>query len=160
MRRLVPYPLLALALFAMWTLLTGFSPGHILLGALVALIVSRSMLSLKPEPPRVRVGWAMLRLAGIVLVDIVRSNIAVGKIILFNPPHRHSDFIELPTELRSPYALAVLALIITATPGSLWVQHDANRHVILIHILDLVDEAEWVRQIRQRYERLLMEIFE
>src|SRR5690606_37422923 len=77
MRRLVPYPLLALALFAMWTLLTGFSPGHILLGALVALIVSRSMLSLKPEPPRVRVGWAMVRLAGIVLVDIVRSNIAV-----------------------------------------------------------------------------------
>lgn len=160
MKRLVPFPLLSLALFAMWILLTGFSPGHILVGALVALVVSRSMLSLKPEPPRVRVGWAMVRLAGIVLVDIVRSNIAVAKIIMFRSADRHSDFIELPTDLRSPYALALLALIITATPGSLWVQHDANRHVILIHILDLVDEAEWVRLIRQRYELLLMEIFE
>src|SRR3546814_7837726 len=84
------------------------------------------MLSLKVEPPRVRVGWAMVRLAAIVLADIVRSNIAVAKVILFNPPERHSDFIELPTELRSPYALAMLALIITATPGSLWVQHDAS----------------------------------
>ncbi|SCW74552.1 multicomponent K+:H+ antiporter subunit E [Sphingobium faniae] len=160
MKRLVPFPLLALALFAMWILLTGFSPGHVLLGALVALIVSRTMLSLRPEPPRVRIGWAMVRLAGLVLADIVRSNMAVAKIILSNPPDRHAGFIELPTDLRSPYALAVLALIITATPGSLWVQHDANRHVILIHVLDLVDETEWVTQIRERYERLLMEIFE
>src|SRR3546814_13423661 len=104
----------------MWILLTGFSPGHVLLGALVALIVSRSMLSLKVEPPRVRVGWAMVRLAAIVLADIVRSNIAVAKVILFNPPERHSDFIDLPTDLRSPYALAMLAPIITAPPGSLW----------------------------------------
>ena len=160
MKRLVPFPLLALALLAMWILLTGFSPGHVLLGALVALIVSRTMLSLKVKPPRVRVGWAMVRLAAIVLADIVRSNIAVARVILSNPPNRHSDFIEMPTELRSPYALATLAVILTATPGSLWVQHDANRHVILIHILDLVDEAEWTGQIRERYERLLMEIFE
>src|SRR3546814_1340315 len=115
------------------------------------------MLSLQVEPPRVRIGWAVVRLSGIVLADIVHSNIAVAKIILVNPPDRHSDFIELPTQLRSPYALAVLALIITATPGSLWVQHDANRHVILIHVLDLVDEAEWTGLIRDRYERLLME---
>lgn len=160
MRRLVPFPLLTLALLAMWILLTGFSPGHVLLGALVALIVSRTMMSLRVEPPRVRVGWAMVELAGVVMADIVRSNIAVAKIILLNPPARHSDFIELPTELRSPYALAMLAVIITATPGSLWVQHDANRHVILIHVLDLVDEAEWIGLIRERYERLLMEIFE
>lgn len=160
MKRLVPFPLLTLGLLGMWILLTGFSPGHVLLGAVVALVASRSMLALKAEPPRVRIGRAMLKLAGIVLADIVRSNIAVARIILFNPPDRHSDFIEMPTDLRSPYALATLALIITATPGSLWVQHDANRHVILIHILDFVDEAAWIKLIRERYERLLMEIFE
>lgn len=160
MTRLVPFPLLSLALLAMWVLLTGFSPGHVLLGAVIALVVSRTMLSIKPEPPRIRIGWAVVRLAGIVAGDIVRSNIAVARIVLFRRPERHSDFIELPTDLRSPYALALLAIIITATPGSLWVQHDAHRHVILIHVLDLVDEEEWVRLIRQRYERLLMEIFE
>src|SRR3546814_8083755 len=73
-KRLVPYPLLALSLFAMWILLTGFSPGHVLLGALVALIVSRSMLSLKVEPPRVRVGWEMVRLAAILDRKRTRMN--------------------------------------------------------------------------------------
>lgn len=160
MRRLVPFPLLSLALLAMWVLLTGFSPGHVLLGAIIALLVSRTMLSLDPEQPRARIGWAAVRLAGIVAGDIVRSNIAVARIVLFRGPDRHSDFIELPTDLRSTYALALLAIIITATPGSLWVQHDAYRHVILIHVLDLVDEEEWIRLIKHRYERLLMEIFE
>lgn len=160
MKRLVPFPLLALALLAMWILLTGFSPGHMLLGTVVALLLSRTMLSLRPEEPRIRFGPAMLKLTGLVLADILRSNIAVARIVLFRPAGRKSGFIHLPVELRSSYALATLAIIITATPGTLWVQHDAARQIILIHVLDLVDEDAWITLIKERYERLLMEIFE
>lgn len=158
--RIIPFPLLTLSLLAMWVLLTGFSPGHVIFGAVIAVMVSRTMLSLRPERPTLRVGRAGARLVFIVVIDIVRSNIAVAKIILLRPQERRSGFIELPTALRSPDALAMLAVIITATPGSLWVQHDAHRHVILIHVLDLVDEDQWARQIRDRYESLLLEIFE
>ena len=160
MRRFFPFPRLAVALFGMWILLTGFSPGHILLGAFIAIMVSRVMLPLAPEPPRIRFGRAMFKLSGIVLADIVRSNIAVARIVLFQPPERKSGFIRLPIELSSPYALAVLAVIITATPGTLWLQHEAHNKVVLIHVLDLVDEDEWINLIKNRYETLLMEIFE
>jgi multicomponent K+:H+ antiporter subunit E len=40
------------------------------------------------------------------------------------------------------------------------VQHDAHRHIILIHVLDLVDEEQWIELIQTRYEGLLLEIFE
>ncbi len=160
MRRLLPYPFLTLALFLMWVLLTGFSPGHILLGGLVAVLVSRAMLALKPEDTGFKSSLAVFRLAGLVSADIVRSNIAVARIVLFRRAERKSGFLHLPIDLRNPHALAVLAIIITATPGTLWVQHDAHRHDILIHVLDLVDEEEWIRLIKDRYERLLMEIFE
>ena len=160
MRRLVPYPLLALALLAMWVLLTGFSPGHVLLGGLIALLISRTMLSVRPEKPRIRLGRAIVELAVIVTADIIRSNIAVGRIILFRTPQRKSGFIHLPIDLTSPYALTVLAIIITATPGTLWVQHDPDRRMILIHVLDLIDEEAWITLTKHRYERLLMEIFE
>lgn len=160
MRRLLPYPFLTLALFLMWVLLTGFSPGHVLLGGLVAALVSRAMLALKPEDTGFKSSLAVFRLAGLVSADIVRSNIAVARIVLFRRAERKSGFLHLPIDLRNPHALAVLAIIITATPGTLWVQHDAHRHDILIHVLDLVDEEEWIRLIKDRYERLLMEIFE
>ena len=127
---------------------------------LVAVLVSRAMLALKPEDTGFKSSLAVFRLAGLVSADIVRSNIAVARIVLFRRAERKSGFLHLPIDLRNPHALAVLAIIITATPGTLWVQHDAHRHDILIHVLDLVDEEEWIRLIKDRYERLLMEIFE
>ncbi|MGL3819702.1 Na+/H+ antiporter subunit E [Sphingopyxis sp. R3-92] len=160
MRRLVPFPFLTLCLFVMWILLTGFSPGHVLLGGLVAVLVSRAMLALQPEDTGFKPSLAVLRLVGLVSVDIVRSNIAVARIVMFPRGERKSGFLHLPVDLRNPHALAALAVIITATPGTLWVQHDAGRHVILIHVLDLVDEEQWIQLIKDRYERLLMEIFE
>jgi multicomponent K+:H+ antiporter subunit E len=31
---------------------------------------------------------------------------------------------------------------------------------LTIHVLDLIDEREWIRTIKNRYERRLLEIFE
>lgn len=161
MSRRFPLPLLIPALLLMWLLLSeSASPGQMLLGLAVALLAARIFTVLDVERPRVRFGGAMLRLAGIVLVDIVRSNVAVTRIIA---GHRRdegiSGFLRVPIDMRNPYGLAVLAVIVTATPGTLWVQYDSTRGSLLLHVLDLVDEDQWIRLIKQRYERLLMEIF-
>jgi multicomponent K+:H+ antiporter subunit E len=68
--------------------------------------------------------------------------------------------VEIPLDMRAPYGLASLACIITSTPGTLWVNFDAQRGVLTIHVLDLVDDEEWIRTIKDRYERHLLEIFE
>ena len=68
--------------------------------------------------------------------------------------------VALRLELRNEHALAVLALIITATPGTAWVQFDRATGLLVIHVFDLVDEDEWVRLLKTRYEALLMAIFE
>ena len=48
----------------------------------------------------------------------------------------------------------------TSTPGTIWLNYDAAKGTLLLHVLDLVDETVWIRTIKGRYERLLMEIFE
>ncbi|CUU20945.1 Na H antiporter subunit E CDS [Bradyrhizobium sp.] len=68
--------------------------------------------------------------------------------------------MNVPLDMRNPYGLALLACIITSSPGTLWVNFDAQKGLLMIHVLDLVDEAEWIRTIKQRYERHLLEIFE
>ena len=62
--------------------------------------------------------------------------------------------------MRNPYGLAALACIITATPGTIWVEYESAHNSLLIHVLDLIDEEEWIRIIKQRYESHLMEILE
>ena len=161
MTRWLAFPLLTLCLLAMWLLLVqSVAPGSILMGVLVALVATRLFTVLRPEPVKYRLTSAVVRLAGIVLYDIIRSNIAVARIILTGRTDRGmSGFIRIPIDLRSRHGLALLAVIITATPGTLWVQFDSARGSLLIHVLDLVDEEQWIALIKNRYEKLLMEIF-
>jgi multicomponent K+:H+ antiporter subunit E len=159
---LLPYPLLAAALLALWLLLNqSVSPGHIVLGSVIAVLTSWVMAALRPDKPRIRRPGAALRLTGMVLVDILRSNLAVGRIILRSrKPGVNAGFMTVPLDMRSPQGLAVLSVIITSTPGTIWLNYDAAKGTLLLHVLDLVDETVWIRTIKGRYERLLMEIFE
>ena len=161
MSRLVPYPLLAAALYTMWLLLNGFTPGHAVLGLVVALGATLAMAALQPAKPRVRSWAAVVRLVAIVLVDITRSNLAVARIVLRGHDRRTTaGFVQIPLTLRDRTGLAVLACVVTATPGTAWIAHDTRSGVLLLHVLDLVDEQDWIRLITGRYERLLKEIFE
>ena len=160
-RRWIPYPALAVALFVMWLLLAqSVSPAQILLGAAVACAATWAMAALQPRSSSVRNWKAIAKLAAFVAADILRSNLAVARIVLTRRADRTSSFIQLPLELRNEHALAVLALIVTATPGTAWVQFDRIRGILLIHVFDLVDEDEWIHLLKTRYEALLMVIFE
>jgi multicomponent K+:H+ antiporter subunit E len=162
MTRWLPYPLLALMLLAMWLLLNqSLSPGQFVLGAAVAIFASRAMAALQPPKARIRAIWPIPRLAAVVLADIIRSNIAVAGIVLLPGQRRRvSGFVRVPLTMRNPYGLSILACIITATPGTIWVEYDGRANRLLVHVLDLIDEEEWIQLIKRRYERLLMEIFE
>lgn len=162
MSRILPHPLLFLALLAMWLLLNqSASAGQIVLGAVVAYVASWTLSVFGRERIRLKRPAAMVQLAFRVLIDIFRSNLAVGRIILAGAPRKgQSGFMTLPLQLRDHNGLALLAIILTATPGTLWMNYDAAKGELLLHVLDLVDESHWVNLIKNRYERLLMEIFE
>ena len=96
------------------------------------------------------------------MVDIVRSNVAVARLIVAGRRRRPQPGLRrdrpraAATRRRSPS----LAVIVTSTPGTAWVDYDAARGRLLLHVLDLVDEEEWRDTVNNRYGRLLKEIFE
>lgn len=161
MSRIVPHPILSLAVVLMWLLLNRVSPGHLVLGIAVALTAGRAMAALEPTRPHVRRWNLVVRLFLRVMLDIVRSNIAVARqILLMDVVNRHPGFVEIDLEIRDPTALAALAIIVTTTPGTAWVDYDAARGRLLLHVFDLVDPDEWRDTVNNRYGRLLKEIFE
>jgi multicomponent K+:H+ antiporter subunit E len=161
MMALVPHPCLSAFLLALWLLLNqSLSLGHLLLGSVIGVAGGLSISTLEMPKARLRKPFAIVRLAFVVLLDIARSNIAVARIILAPTPPAKSGFVTIPLELRNHYGLATLACIITSTPGTVWVSFDSAKGLLLIHVLDLIDEATWIELIKIRYERALMEIFE
>ena len=162
MARWLPFPLMSAGLLVLWLLLNQtLSVGHVLLGSIAAIGGGWSLTLLKLPKARMRRPSAMFRLSALVLADIVRSNIAVARIVLgFGVRERKSGFVDIQLDLRDAYGLVALACIITSTPGTLWVNFNPTSGTLKIHVLDLVDESEWTRTIKDRYERMLLEVFE
>ena len=158
---MLPYPVLTLALIVFWVLLNGFTLGHLILGTLVAVFASWAMTALRPDVPKVRKWHLLFVLLGIVIVDIVKSNIAVAKVILFGRSRGHtSEFVLMPIELEDRTALSLFAIIVTSTPGSAWLEYDSRDKTVLLHVFDVEDKDAWADQVKNRYEKILLEVFQ
>lgn len=162
MMRWLPHPRLSVVLLLLWLLLNQtLAAAHVLLGLVLAVGVPLALKVFLPDDAGPRRPVASLTLLRVVLVDIFRSNITVARLIFYRRQRKAtSAFMQIPLELRNPNGLTLLACIVTSTPGTLWVDYDPGSRLLLLHVLDLVDEEDWMRLIKHRYERLLLEIFE
>lgn len=161
MKRSPLVPLLPVVLLIVWLLLNdSLAPGQILLGSVFALLVTAAVRQLRPLPAWPRRLHIAIGLCWHVFLDIVRSNIGVGHVILGATRRQPTvGFVEIPLDLRDPHGLAMLSIIVTGTPGTVWSGLDPATNVLTLHVLDLQDEEAWVRTIKHRYERPLLEIF-
>ena len=150
-------------LLALWLVLNeSLAPGHWILGAAIAWVAAAALSRLEDGRRRgPRRPITALRLLARVAIDVVRSNFAVARVVLgLRSRGRVAGFLPIPLALRDPAGLAVLACIVTATPGTSWVRYERDEGVLTLHVLDLADPGEMARSIKERYEKPLMEIFE
>ena len=164
MKRWLPSPPLSFALFVVWLLLNqSLHAATVLMAVLLAVVVPLLTRGLRPATVRMRRPAVALRLTGCVLLDMVRSAVALTRLLLTRrSEYIASRFIHVPLDLRDPNALAVLAIIVCLTPGTSWGELAFDRSTLLLHAFDVIedDEAAFIALIKQRYERPLMEIFE
>lgn len=161
MNRWLPQPLFSLFLWLVWLLLVNtVAPGQLLLGSVLALTLPLLTTRFWPDRPRIHSPWKLLRYITILLWDIGLANLAVARRIL-GPTHKlRPAFIRLQLDLHSEFAISVLASTISLTPGTVSSDLSPDRKILLIHALDVADEAEVIAHIKKRYELPLKEIFE
>ncbi|WP_265502708.1 Na+/H+ antiporter subunit E [Paracoccus beibuensis] len=159
--RLLPHPLLVLVLAGMWMVLTRFSLGNLLLGMGIAIFAGWAMHALQPERVPMRSLRVMPRLVGTLFVDIIRSNVMVARLLLTEGRGRRtSAFLLIPVKLRSPTGLAVLAIILTATPGTAWVEYVSETGTLVLHVFHGAESAHYLHVVNNVYGPMLQEIFE
>lgn len=157
----LPHPLLSIALFVMWLMLNGtIHIAHVLLGAFLGWAIPWLTRSLWTRKLHLTNGMVALRLFVIVLYDIVRANITVAFLVLGPVSKLRPAFIELPLDLKEPFAISALASIITLTPGTVSCSVSEDRRTLLVHALDVDDVEAAIVEMKTRYEAPLKEIFE
>lgn len=155
-------PLVSIGLLLAWWLLhPGAGAGQVLLACVLAIALPLLLQGLRPRRVRVRHPLAVLRLCLTVVADTTRSNLAVLRYLLQPSRRPHpAGFVHIPLQVRDPNALAVLAMIVCITPGTVWAELSLDRSMLMLHVLEVADAQTIVRHVQTRYEAPLMEIFE
>ncbi|MDQ0321934.1 multicomponent K+:H+ antiporter subunit E [Pararhizobium capsulatum DSM 1112] len=161
MRVWLPYPLLFFGLLIVWLLINqSISLGQLILGSILSASLVWIMANLQPHKSMLRRVGLLFPLTGRIAVDVFRSNIAVMRVILMSGRRPvNSGFVTMKIELEDENALAMLACILTTTPGTAWLEHDRQTKLLTIHVLDLENEQYWIDLITTRYVVPLKEIF-
>ncbi|MDG6778769.1 Na+/H+ antiporter subunit E [Thiomicrorhabdus sp. zzn3] len=157
----LPHPILSLVLWGVWLLLNNtLAPGHIVLGAILALLIPKLTASFWPEKVCLSHPVTILKFTAIVLWDIMVANIIVAKLILGRTQHLQPAFLTIELDIQHPLGISLLANTISLTPGTVSCDLSEDRRCLLVHGLHVEDADETINEIKQRYERPLMEIFE
>jgi len=162
--RLLPHPLLSLLLVVCWLWLNNtLAPGHVLLGAALGVAIPYVTRRFWPEPLVVRRPLRVAEYAAVVLYDVVVANLQVAAIILGPLSRVRPAFVRVPLDLRTDFAVTVLASTVTLTPGTVSVEVEddgTGRRWLVVHALRCLDADDMVRTIKERYEQRLKEILE
>jgi multicomponent K+:H+ antiporter subunit E len=164
-RRLLPHPVWTVLLTLTWLSLNGSaSPGQVLIGLALGLGLPYAMQGFWPPTPRksprsIRAFGRALAFGALVAWDVVVANLQVARAVVSPLDRLRPGFAVVPLELEDPRAISVLAHAITLTPGTVTVDVAPDGRSLLVHALDMPDPEAAVRQIKERYERRVREIF-
>jgi multicomponent Na+:H+ antiporter subunit E len=149
--------LLNLALMALWVATTGaFSYANGALGFLAGFIVLWWLKPLLGSTAYFRKLPLVLWFSVLFLWEVLKSNLRVAWDVITPNRLRRPGIVAVPLDAKSDLEIAVLANLITLTPGSLCLDVSEDRRTLYVHAM-FVDEPDQIRrEIKQRFERWIL----
>ncbi len=159
-RSYIPDPLNFTILVVVWLLLTHqFSFGNLLLACILAWLIPVGVGRIRTATVPVRKPLKLIAFVGVLLMDIIVSNIVVAKQVLGSPERLQPGFVAIPLDLTEALPITLLASTISLTPGTVSIEMTDDRKTLYVHALHVVSETALVARIKHRYEQPLKEIF-
>ncbi|MDA7746609.1 Na+/H+ antiporter subunit E [Psychromonas sp.] len=154
-----PMPYHSILLWLVWQILHDFSNGHMVLGAVFAIVIPWIVAPLSEKRLVAKSHIKVLMYTFRLLVDIVVSNYDVAKRVLQSNRSLKPAFIAVPLDINAPVPLTIFASSVSLTPGTVSVELSDDKKWLYVHVLHLEDEQELINLIKHRYEAPLKEIF-
>ncbi len=105
-----------------------------------------------------RKAWLALEFAGFFALQLLLSSLKVAADILTPAARARPGVIGIPLDARSDGEITLLANLISLTPGSLSLDVSEDRSTLFVHVMFLDDEQAVQREIKQGFERRVLEL--
>ena len=130
-------------------LVVGYVIGYGLLGWLIPAPSARDYVRRIP-----RVFVFML----VYAYEVTISTLRIAWEVVTPTPRRNPGMVEVPLDVTTDAEIAVLANLITFTPGTITVDVADDRSYLIVHDMFLNDPDVSRRYIKQRYERWVLRL--
>lgn len=129
--------------------LTGF-----IIGALLLFFLRRFI----PGSFYLKRAWKIIKLILLFIKELIASNIDIVKWVYKPQQNYKPGIFALPTSLKSDWEVTILTSLISLTPGTLSVAVSDNNKIIYIHAMDIDDKEQAIQEIKESFEKAIMEV--
>lgn len=151
---------LSVLMAVIWAVVSGgFSLHNLLFGfvlSLLTLSILRSQFEGAGRPGRTR---RILSLILLFLVELAKSAWKVAHLVLRPSLEIKPGIFAYPLQVKTDFEIALLANLITLTPGTLSVDVSEDRSTLYVHGIDCGDVEGARRDIAEGFEKKIMEAF-
>lgn len=153
------YLLLNILLALAWLVLIGdYTPMNFVVGFAVSYgILWLSQRAIGRTLYFVRVPKA-IALAAYFLWELVKANVRVAYDIVTPRHHMKPAILAVPLDVQTDFQITLLANLITLTPGTLSLDVSSDRKVLYIHTMYVTDLDRFRMEIKQGFERRILEV--
>ncbi|WP_188206232.1 Na+/H+ antiporter subunit E [Alkalibacillus aidingensis] len=102
--------------------------------------------------------YRTVKMCLLFLRELVLSSISIVKLAYKPTLDIEPGIFALPIELKSNWEIALLANLISLTPGTLSVAVADDNSKIYIHAMDLPDVESSINEIKETFEKAIMEV--
>jgi multicomponent Na+:H+ antiporter subunit E len=103
--------------------------------------------------------WKLLSFLAFATWSIIKANIDVARLLLRPRLNINPGIVSIPLEVRSEIGITVLANLITLTPGTVTMDVSADRSTLYVHCIDIQDADALRDDLKQNFERRVLELF-
>lgn len=100
-----------------------------------------------------------LGLLGFFVWELVLSNLTMAAEVLAPRPRRRPGVVAVPLDAETDLEIAVLACLITLTPGTLSLGVSDDRRTLYVHAMFIEDPDALRESIKSGFERRVLELF-
>ena len=101
----------------------------------------------------------VLLLFGTFIYELVLSALRVARILISPKIDLKPGIIAYPLTVDRDFEITMLANLITLTPGTLSVDVSEDRKFLFVHCIDAPDHENTIEEIKNSFERRIMEAF-
>jgi multisubunit Na+/H+ antiporter MnhE subunit len=150
---------LTLASYDLWDMLVGA-----VLGSIVLAVFHNALPEIQGKPARElpSLPSRILRFipfAGITVWEILIGSVRVAAIVIGLRKLEHPGIVAVPIGDRSKFGVVVTGITTSLAPGSILLDVDWDRNLMLVHVIDASDPDQIRADMQKLYDRYQRKVF-